>query len=124
MRQWAQQAARMLLPHSMRDMADLLLGDGWRQGLADELPPYPAAQPGLHYPHHQPHLHRRHHALAPRLRHALTDDAELSDDEGVHGGGPLSHRPRMFSKHVGALDVAAAELPPPPTAAASVPASD
>ena len=35
---WTQHAARLLLPHSMRDVADLLMGDGWRPGLADALP--------------------------------------------------------------------------------------
>ena len=46
LQQWTQQAARMLLPHSMRDMADLLLGDGWRPGLADALPSFPVAGMG------------------------------------------------------------------------------
>jgi len=38
---WTQHAARLLLPHNMRDAADLLLGDGWRPGLARPLPPAP-----------------------------------------------------------------------------------
>ncbi len=37
---WTQHAARLLLPHSMRDVADLLMGDGWRPGLAEALPTY------------------------------------------------------------------------------------
>ncbi len=37
LQQWVQTAAHMLLPHNMRDMTDLLLGDGWRPGLADNL---------------------------------------------------------------------------------------
>jgi hypothetical protein len=83
----------------MRDVADLLMGDGWRPGLADALPAYPAnnapvpgtqasaAAAGMTAPGAQPVWPplMSPAALQQQQRRQLQEDADAEDAAGTSG---------------------------------------